>query len=164
MNPPLRLESYFYTKINVQAAPLGELPEPEGEKHTVTVDTKVSMKRNKENDKKWMVILNIHADSSSNKPIPYKVDLEMVGIFEVLVDLEKQKVARLIHVTGSSILYSAARELVLMLTGRGPWAPWSLPTTTFIDLKKESTIITGSDPAKNSDVDASKKEEIRAAE
>lgn len=165
MNPPLQLESYFYTKINVQAAPPSALPKEEEKfEVNVNVSTTIKKKTHKENSKRWMVNLTISADSPSDKPIPYKVDLEIVGFFEVVADLEKPKMANLVHVTGASILYSAAREMVLMLTGRGPWAQWSLPTISFMNMKQETHITTKPDLPKNSEIDASKKEDIRAVE
>lgn len=164
MNPPLQLESYFYTKINVQAAPPSTLPEEEKFEVNVNVNTTIKKKTHKENNKRWMVNLTINVSSPSEKPIPYKVDLEIVGFFEVVVDLEKQRMANLVHVTGASILYSAAREMVLMLTGRGPWAHWALPTISFMNMKQETSVTAKPDPPKNSETDASKKEDLRAAE
>ncbi len=42
--------------------------------------------------------------------------------------------ADMVRVTGSSILYSAAREFLLTLMGRGPWSPMMLPTISFMEL------------------------------
>lgn len=62
---------------------------------------------------------------------PYKIDVELTGVFRVSGDFEEEETARLVAANGSSILYTAAREYVWMVTSRGPWGPYQLPTVNF---------------------------------
>ena len=135
MKPPLQLETYFYTKIYIDAG------HPDGvskdETTDVVVNTKTTIKQNIEYPDKWMVILNINTKTRDDKPIPYNIDIEVVGMFEIMSNLEAAKKEAMIRVNGASILYSAAREFILTITGRGPWNAWNLPTISFLNMKKD---------------------------
>lgn len=127
---PLRLRQYFFTKIYCEADPNYKSPQQDaGTQHEVKVQSNVAPR--KDNDRDWRVILDIHV-SSLEKPAPYQLDLQVTGFFEVLPDFPDDKVKELIRITGASILYSGAREFVLGITSRGPWAPVLLPAISFI--------------------------------
>ncbi len=55
----------------------------------------------------------------------------MTGFFRLPEGLAKEEAVKLAGITGSSILYSAAREHLLMVTGRMMWGPFQLPTIRF---------------------------------
>jgi preprotein translocase subunit SecB len=128
---PLRLKQYFFTKINCEADLNYKNPQPEaGNKYEVQVRSNVAPR--KDNDRDWRVILDIQA-SSPDKSVPYKLDLQVTGFFKVAEDYPEDKVSEFIRITGSSILYSGAREFLLGITSRGPWAPVLLPTISFME-------------------------------
>ena len=58
-----------------------------------------------------------------------------MGIFEISPEWPKEKVMDLLKITGASILYSAAREFLLITTSRLPWKPVMLPTISFAQVK-----------------------------
>ena len=67
---------------------------------------------------------------------PYTIDVHLSGLFEVTdIDAPEAEIARLVAVNGASILYSAAREHVWLLTSRGKWGSFSLPTMSFFGLE-----------------------------
>ena len=135
VKPPLRLETYYFTKVAVSADPCYE-PQEEGAAPAITIDTDVGLGQHSDDPDRWMVTLGGHAKSPDEKPIPYKIDLEVVGFFRVEPDVDKEKAPLLIQANGAAILYSAAREYILTITGRGPWPPMLLPTTNFLGLGK----------------------------
>jgi preprotein translocase subunit SecB len=130
VKPPLQLETYYFTKVAVSADPCYE-PQ-EGVPPAMTIDTNVGLGQHNDDLNRWMVTLGVHAKSPDEKPIPYKVDLEAVGFFRVDSKVENEKASLLVQANGAAILYSAAREYLLTITGRGPWPPITLPTTNFL--------------------------------
>ena len=78
-----------------------------------------------------MVQLDIAPESTNDAPLPYKIELQVVGIFDVTPEVEEQDMGRVVYNQGGALLYSAAREYLLTLTGRGPWPPFALNIATF---------------------------------
>jgi preprotein translocase subunit SecB len=46
---------------------------------------------------------------------------------------------KLLRVNGASILYSSAREFLITVTSRGPWAPMILPTISFLPVEENKS-------------------------
>ncbi|RCK75788.1 MAG: hypothetical protein OZSIB_3731 [Candidatus Ozemobacter sibiricus] len=84
-----------------------------------------------------------------NEPFAFKVVL--VGFFEVVKEFfENQGLEatnKLINVNGPALLYSAARELLALLSGRGPdpnrTVDVLLPSITFLDFQPMPKTATG---------------------
>ncbi|OQB49605.1 MAG: hypothetical protein BWY02_01291 [bacterium ADurb.Bin157] len=82
---------------------------------------------------------NISKDG--NEPFAFKV--VMVGFFEVLKEFFEsqgpEKTEQLVNVNGPALLYSAARELLAIVSGRGPYNDENLnvllPSITFLNFK-----------------------------
>ena len=82
----------------------------------------------------WRAELGITVRPADDKmPLPYEIAITIAGIFRVVVEMDPAAARRLAYVNGMSILYSAARETVLLLTGRFPAGPFVLPTLSFVD-------------------------------
>ncbi|MDQ3685194.1 MAG: protein-export chaperone SecB [Acidobacteriota bacterium] len=69
-------------------------------------------------------------DDPSDK-FPYTFAITLIGIFHVSANYPEDQVALLLRVNASSILYSAAREIVLSFSGRGSFPPVILPSVSF---------------------------------
>ena len=146
---PLRLERYFFDHIQLTTRrdfkpgaatsdlevssnlEIGQVPEPVGH---------------------WRVVLTLGAHAKEGvPPPPYEFQLRALGFFSVVQPgPQEEETARMVGINGASILYSAARELLLLLTGRGPWGLMSIPTVSFMDLqvqKQAPTQPTPSEPA-----------------
>jgi len=70
---------------------------------------------------------------SKNSKIPYTFQITMVGFFRINPDLATDQRDLVADVNAQAILYSAARESLVMITGRGLYPAISLPSVTFID-------------------------------
>jgi preprotein translocase subunit SecB len=125
---PLLLETHFFTKVIVEANP-GYDPGKSGE-ISGKIKTNVEVGQNKDDPRRWRVILILQAQSKDK--IPYKIELNCVGFFKVGPEVEEGKMGHLVRANGAAILYSSAREFLLLITGRGPWDPFYLPTTNFL--------------------------------
>ena len=127
---PLQLENHFFTKVVVEANPAYK-PKDE-ENQLVEIHTQVELAPHKDNPRKWRVILTVGTDLDDGK-IPYKIELKVVGFFKVAPEVDEEKMPYLVHANGAAILYSSAREFLLMITCRGPWEGFYLPTTNFLE-------------------------------
>jgi preprotein translocase subunit SecB len=131
---PLLLENHFFTKVVVEANPAYE-PE-KNEEQPFGIQTEVQVGQHKDDPRRWRVILNLRTESTAEKEQPYKIDLECAGFFKVDHEVEEKRMPFLVRANGASILYSSAREFLLLVTGRGPWDPVYLPTTNFLEPPK----------------------------
>ena len=130
--PPLQLRRSFYEKIEVEAD-LGHKP---GEGSS-SVETEISLQSDK-SGRKWFVVLTIRAlPSADGSRPPYRIHLRCVGIFEIPEPKKTPDAAKLVGATGASILVSAAREFIEMVTSRSAWGAFRLPTKSFADLSFE---------------------------
>lgn len=132
--PPLELKSYFFPYVQVAADAEYEPSENE-------VETNFEVKTSIEQDETgniYQVVLEIVAEPENEESrIPYTINLITIGLFTVAEDFPDKE--KLLTITGASMLYSAAREFIITITSRGPWAPVFIPTFSFLPDKKEET-------------------------
>lgn len=139
---PLHLEKYFFTKIHVDACQNGCETVGKG-----LFTTKVSCMKHKDAERKWMVQLELKQVQDKDDGCPeYSFHVEVVAFYEVSNNFAEEKAEQLVRVNGPALLYSAAREMIATLTGRGPFASVNLPTVTFIDEAKPSSISQSQSP------------------
>jgi preprotein translocase subunit SecB len=138
---PLVVEKHFFTKVLVEANPAHQ---PERDKdHVLGIRTQVRGGPRKDDVRRWRLFLTVRTETSGEK-IPYKINLECVGFFTVSPEVEEKKIPSLVRANGAAILYSSTREFLLMITGRGPWGGFYLPTTNFLEPpkpKKEEPLV-----------------------
>lgn len=135
---PLHLETSFPGKIE-----LATNLDPGGEQaRHIEVKTEVSFAQNEANARQWQVTLCVDFFGKSS-PSPYKGRIEYIGYFTVEANYPEEKMPRLVAITCPSMLYSSIRELVALLTGRGPHRPLMLPTVSFQDLNIEKPPVRG---------------------
>lgn len=90
---------------------------------------------NQENHLLRRIKLTVEQKKTKNEPYEYKIVL--VGFFKInesyAAKNKDKKIEEFVRVNGPSLLYSAAREMLAMLTGRGSEGSILLPTVTFAD-------------------------------
>lgn len=124
---PLRLEASFPAKVSLENHIDGH-PEVE-----ITPDCTPQFLQNKDNPRLWQVRLNIKFGGKPGTRALHEGEIEFVGLFTVIDEVPEEKMAHLVAVTCPSILYSSAREVVALLTGRGPYKAFLLPAVSFAD-------------------------------
>ncbi len=90
-----------------------------------------------ENRHKWQITLRVALNTKSDRNLPYCFLVEMVGFVDVADSVSEENIERFVGINGTSLLFSAAREIVRAVTMRGPFKPILLPTVSFWEPKPE---------------------------
>ncbi len=137
---PLQLEDSFFTALETQANPAYQLPaEGGGRMPQPAVEPQIQMVRLKGEQKRYQLTLTVESSPASEGDEPYRIHCQIVGQFVVDDAFENDDLDRLVAINGASILYSALREMVLLVTGRCAWGAVQLPTVNFkhLDLQND---------------------------
>lgn len=100
----------------------------------------VSVKRTDgtvESDRRWQVTLDLRHQPGPETNFPYSFRVALVGQFTVAT-WAKTEEERTVRIHGASVLYGMGREIVRVLTGRGPYRPVLIPTVNFYHQKSDS--------------------------
>lgn len=140
MNSPLQLEHYFFERMQCVAKPdidfehIKAWQEADHSRFQLTVE----LATNPESARHWQVSLDLRTSDEYPAPSPYELRFKAIGFFGVDEEFEHNDIEHLIRVNGSSVLYSAMRELVSLFTSRAPWGAVMLPTINFRLLSAET--------------------------
>lgn len=139
-HPPLRLELHYYDEVHTRLDPdikLSETPTPFG------IGVWSSVLENREDPLKFMLRMRIVVPHPAKESIPIRGSFGIVGVFTVDEAVPKEQRASLVKVTGGAMLYSAAREFILLVTYRtSPFPPFYLPTLSGKALEEAPDIVT----------------------
>jgi hypothetical protein len=61
--------------------------------------------------------------------------VEIIGFVRASPLVKEEDIERLMRINGTSLVFSAAREIIRAITSRGPFKPILLPTVTFWEAK-----------------------------
>lgn len=138
MQPPLQLEESFFDLVSVETIP-EHTPDPSGRPPQHAVAVTVNLATVDERPGVWKTTLEIAGKGDDPEPPPYRFRLRAVGFFRYVgEEIPEAEVARVIGENGSSILYTSAREYLLLITSRAPWGQLRLPTMSFADLSVQA--------------------------
>jgi preprotein translocase subunit SecB len=141
---PLQLEGYYVQEFHFAArqAPegpsplffqfglhpqLGELFDP----GDLTINTQIGGGVNQEDPNRIVSVVRIESRTEAEVKSPYDFLVVMVGHFILNAQPpaeERANAMEALRTTAASVLYSAARELIASVTGRGPFPAAILPT------------------------------------
>ncbi len=130
MNPPLQLEQCFFPEVTVKAV-AGFQADTPPEQDPVRLMVTPEVRHNREDPLLWLVNLRVLLEPSEPGRFPYQIDLLAVGLFRLDPTVPEAQRQRLVTINGCSMVYGAAREFLLTVTGRGPWGACQLPTHSF---------------------------------
>jgi preprotein translocase subunit SecB len=140
---PLILKQYFLISLSVKSA----VPDAGSSEDLMkllaetkaNISTQIETAKNEENGRLWKVGLRLGVRPSDESGFtPYVIDAELLGFFEVHESIKESLITDLVTCNAPAILFGAAREIILTVTGRGPLPPYLLPSTTFIDASEEN--------------------------
>lgn len=132
--PPLQLEESFFDTVNVEVVP-DYVPDSESRPQQHGVEIRLNLATVDDDPGVWRVTLDVTDKDVEGATPRYHYRLRIIGFFRwVGGERPEQDVAQIIAANGASILYSSAREYLLMLTSRTPWGQVTLPTMSFADV------------------------------
>lgn len=131
---PLIIESYFVKKVQFELRPgFDRSNSPESETIEPTVKIYLESEKYPEDRNTWRFELSIDSDENSpDADFPYTFDITLVGLFRVDESYPAENADLLAQVNAPSVLYSAAREFLINITGRSSYSPILLPSVSFV--------------------------------
>lgn len=131
---PLLLKDYFTTRLSFSTQSQFQMGgDPDAGKILVS-DLTVDVKQSKQEDNPFQrnFYLTIGLDDPSGTKYPCVFSISLVGIFEVAKEWPAEQIDILFNANAPALLYSAAREALATVTGRGPFRGILLPSVTFV--------------------------------
>lgn len=134
---PLQLKHYFLTEFRITAR--RKFKAKEGWGYSVqNLDSDVKCLKHAKEARKWRVALRLRYSSKPDENVPYDFSITIIGLFEVLEKWPRAKAKTLVCINAPAMLYSAAREIIAMISGRGPWSAILLPSMNFMPAPKRN--------------------------
>lgn len=136
---PLALEVYYLKELRFK---VNDKPK---ENSSITgfddveIDVGVDIKINNDNPLRWRCELLIKSKKDPQLNLPYTFKVKYVGFFEVSESFPSERVELLVESNAPAILYSAAREMLVSITGRGLFPAILIPSLTFIPTSPEGS-------------------------
>lgn len=139
MPSPLKCRGYFVTELMVTANPEHDAKNAAKlDFKDLQVDTTAEAVPNESGTRIWRVLLHVRQNVGPEKNAPYNFGIVLLGHFEVHPEYPDAKVRQLVSINGSSILYSAARQILRDSMHNGPFAALLLPTVSFSEPSQDA--------------------------
>ncbi len=131
---PIQILSQDFTEVSVQS-------QNDSEDGANILDVNTSLLPVDGQDRVWNLLLSVNVDSDpEGKRPPYLAQVKVSGVYKVHESYSGDP-KRLVSITGASILYGAAREMLCNITSRCGNGMLTLPSVSF--LEKEEAKKTG---------------------
>lgn len=137
LTAPLKIDSYFFPLIEYKAFPHKD---PDGIPEPKLTQVKTSVKPISEDNREWYVSLDLKSNKNlEDNPVLFEYHLMAFGTFIWQADVDDPDfVAKVMTVSGASILYGALREEFRTISAKGPWGMHNLPTLRFDPIAEDS--------------------------
>jgi len=130
---PLQLENYFVRALRFELRAGFDSSSPAEADFTLPdFDLTTNVIQSTDDPRRCRCELHVALDDGPACSFPYTFAVSLVGMFHVSETYPEEQVALLLKVNAPSILYSAARELIYGISGRGGYAPVLLPSVSFV--------------------------------
>lgn len=131
---PLQLEDYLLKDLRFTLnSPLLEVPDPSVKYDSVGIEVNAETEMRADDPLAWRCEVIIRTKDVSEGNYPYSFQLIYVGFFRVVKDFPADRIQQMVKVNGPALLYGAAREAIMYLTGRGRYPAVLLPSITFLE-------------------------------
>jgi preprotein translocase subunit SecB len=132
-NSPLQLEDYMLKRLRFAlTSPLKELLDAPGRYDLLDIEVN-SQTDNRDDPLRWRSEILIRSKDEKEGNYPYSFELVYVGFFRVVEGFPSDRIEQMVRANAPALLYSAARETLMYLTGRGRLPAIMLPSVTFIE-------------------------------
>lgn len=126
---PTQLKDHRFTYVRVKALEAGN---PNAEP---SLKPSIWFEPVRNTADQWRLVLTLQLTSADpSKPFPYEAELHVQGLVQITDGLSRECKEQLSLVNGFSVLYSAAREMLLNVTARSAHGAVTLPTLDFAPL------------------------------
>lgn len=130
---PLQLKRYFVKELSYAVKgffdgrydPTASFPYPQ-------LSSRVRSIRDESDTRAWRFELTVESNDSRSEEFPYSLRIVLVGEFAVAESYPPEHSDLLARVNGPSLLYSAAREALVTVTGRSGFPAIVLPSVIFL--------------------------------
>ncbi|MBK8809169.1 MAG: protein-export chaperone SecB [Acidobacteria bacterium] len=126
----LQLENYFVEELTFRVKPINKGIKTGVELLGSDLNAEVTIGQNKSDPLKKLCRLTIGLDGKS-KSLPFEFKITLLGFFGLKEDCPEELREKLLQITAPSILFTATRELLLMVSSRSGIGPVMLPTVVF---------------------------------
>src|SRR5438105_2919949 len=126
----IELTNYFVSELQFSA---NWAFDPKAESSISIQDLQVIPTANAKPDsrREWQITLRVSLNAPPERNAPYTFLIEMIGFIHVDDSVTDDRVERLARINGTSLVFSAIREIIRAATSRGPYKPVLLPTVSF---------------------------------
>jgi preprotein translocase subunit SecB len=135
---PLQLKYYFVTDLLIKARHDYNL-EKDRKYDIKDFHSDIKYSKKKEYPRIRQVSLKLLYKPQKNDNMPYEFNINVIGFFEISSKLPESEVENMVGFNAPAMLYSAAREIIANISGRGPWGPFLLPTVSFMPQKSKKS-------------------------
>lgn len=129
-NSPLQLKRYFVTELSLTANKEFD-PRKEVKLGVDNMIVTPALLADASDRRQWQVTLRIQLQPGPEANTPYFSALEVVGFFRLQDDYPEENIEWMVQTNATSVLYSAAREILRGATAQGPYPAFLLPTVSF---------------------------------
>lgn len=128
----MQLENYFveeafFSLQSDQIENIEDLPNLQSE----DLKIEVGLGEGKDDCFKRFCQLTVNLNEKAAEAFPYKFKIQMIGFFNLDSTVSEEELDMLMTNGAPSMLYTAAREYLLLVTGRTRFLPLMLPTVFF---------------------------------
>lgn len=154
----LRLDQYYIEELRFSLDDDYQYEEMDKEPRLTAEDLDVEVQpfRNPDNPLEWYFKLRVQLDDKNGK-FPYVFSIQLAGFFEISDDCPEDMIEPLALINAPSILYAAAREILVTTTARSRYLSVFLPTVRFfgppptkaVEASQQKRITSGSTKTRN---------------
>lgn len=135
---PLQLEGYFLKELAFSLnGEIEEKPTELKKSENLGVEVSVDVKQLDKAKRRFRCELALDLKPEREDDSAYKFHLVLVGFFFVAENYPKDKVELLAKTNCPAVLYSTAREMLVTVVRRSPFAPVLIPSVTFLQGEAE---------------------------
>jgi preprotein translocase subunit SecB len=133
-NSPLQLEDYLLKNLRFAlVSPLKGMLDPSIVYDPLSLEVDANTERLEDNPLRWRCQVSIRSKDEEDKNFPYSFELVYIGFFRVVPEFPADRLEQMVKTNAPALLYSAAREALMYLTGRGRLPAILLPSITFLE-------------------------------
>ena len=136
---PLQLENYFIKSLRFDLRAGFDTRESLDDDVTLPkFDVTANIIQDIDDPRHCRCELHVALTDDPNDKFPYTFAITLIGMFRANKKYPDDGVGLLLKVNAPSIMYSAAREIALSISGRGNYPPVLLPSVSFANPPEDS--------------------------